>query len=154
MRELAGILVLCALVALAPQFISSGVTLNLIIMTLYAALLGQAWNILGGFGGQFSFGHAVFFGSGAYAMAVLQVKFGWNAWAALAAARGARKIRARRGELLRALDESHALNRARPLRTARGRKCRHAADSVRGHGLIDSVRTKVNDGLARNGHGQ
>lgn len=86
MRELAGILVFCALVALAPQFISSGVTLNLIIMTLYAALLGQAWNILGGFGGQFSFGHAVFFGSGAYAMAVLQVKFGWNAWAALAAA--------------------------------------------------------------------
>jgi len=86
MKELAGILVFCALVALAPQFISSGVTLNLIIMTLYAALLGQAWNILGGFGGQFSFGHAVFFGSGAYAMAVLQVKFGWNAWAALAAA--------------------------------------------------------------------
>ena len=55
-------------------------------MTLYAALLGQAWNILGGFGGQFSFGHAVFFGSGAYAMAVLQVKLGWNAWAALPAA--------------------------------------------------------------------
>lgn len=86
MRELTGILVFCALVALAPLFISSGVTLNIIIMTLYAALLGQAWNILGGFGGQFSFGHAVFFGSGAYAMAVLQVKFGWNAWAALAAA--------------------------------------------------------------------
>ena len=45
-------------------------------MTLYVALLGQAWNILGGFGGQFSFGHAVFFGTGAYAMAVLQVHFG------------------------------------------------------------------------------
>jgi branched-chain amino acid transport system permease protein len=86
MKELAGILVFCALVALAPLFISSGATLNLIIMTLYAALLGQAWNILGGFGGQFSFGHAVFFGSGAYAMAVLQVKFGWNAWPALGAA--------------------------------------------------------------------
>jgi branched-chain amino acid transport system permease protein len=86
MRELTGILVFCALVALAPLFISSGATLNLIIMTLYAALLGQAWNILGGFGGQFSFGHAVFFGSGAYAMAVLQVKFGWNAWPALGAA--------------------------------------------------------------------
>ena len=85
-KELLGIAVFCIAVALAPLFISSGATLNLIIMTLYAALLGQAWNILGGFGGQFSFGHAVFFGSGAYAMAVLQVKFGWNAWAALAAA--------------------------------------------------------------------
>jgi branched-chain amino acid transport system permease protein len=55
-------------------------------MTLYAALLGQAWNILAGFGGQFSFGHAVFFGTGAYAAAVLQARFGWNAWAALPAA--------------------------------------------------------------------
>jgi branched-chain amino acid transport system permease protein len=85
MRELAGICVFCALVALTPLFIASGSLQNLVIMTLYATLLGQAWNILAGFGGQFSFGHAVFFGSGAYAMAVLQVKFGWNAWAALAA---------------------------------------------------------------------
>jgi len=52
-------------------------------MVLYATLLGQAWNILAGFGGQFSFGHAVFFGTGAYAAAVLQVRLGWNAWAAL-----------------------------------------------------------------------
>ncbi len=55
-------------------------------MVLYATLLGQAWNILAGFGGQFSFGHAVFFGTGAYASAVLQARFGWNAWAALPAA--------------------------------------------------------------------
>lgn len=73
-------------VALAPLFVASGYALNAIIMTLYAALLAQSWNILAGFGGQFSFGHAVFFGTGAYAMAVLQVKLGWNAWAALAAA--------------------------------------------------------------------
>jgi len=72
----------CA-VALVPVFVTSGSMLNLVIMTLYAALLGQAWNILGGFGGQFSFGHAVFFGTGAYAMAVLQTVFGLNAWLAL-----------------------------------------------------------------------
>jgi branched-chain amino acid transport system permease protein len=86
MRGLAGIAVFALAVALVPAFVTSGYALNAIIMTLYAALLGQAWNILGGFGGQFSFGHAVFFGTGAYAMAVLQVKFGWNAWAALPAA--------------------------------------------------------------------
>jgi branched-chain amino acid transport system permease protein len=86
MRGLAGIAVFAVAVALVPAFVTSGYTLNAIIMTLYAALLAQAWNILGGFGGQFSFGHAVFFGTGAYAMAVLQVKFGWNAWAALPAA--------------------------------------------------------------------
>ena len=60
--------------------------MNLFVMVLYATLLGQSWNILAGFGGQFSFGHAVFFGTGAYASAVLQAKFGWNAWAALPAA--------------------------------------------------------------------
>ena len=86
MRGLGGIAVFAVAVALVPAFVTSGYTLNAIIMTLYAALLGQAWNILGGFGGQFSFGHAVFFGTGAYAMAVLQVKLGWNAWVALPAA--------------------------------------------------------------------
>jgi branched-chain amino acid transport system permease protein len=86
MRQLAAIAAFAAAVALIPAITSSGVVLNVAIMTLYAALLGQAWNILAGFGGQFSFGHAVFFGTGAYAAAVLQARFGWNAWAALPAA--------------------------------------------------------------------
>lgn len=69
--------------ALLPAATGSGSLINSATTVLYLALMGQAWNILGGFGGQFSFGHAVFFGTGAYAMAVLQVKFGLNAWAAL-----------------------------------------------------------------------
>ena len=83
MRSLALIVTFAVVVALAPLFITSGFTLNFITTVLYATLLGQAWNILGGFGGQFSFGHAVFFGTGAYAMAVLQMKFGLPAWVAL-----------------------------------------------------------------------
>jgi len=86
MRQLAAIAAFAVAVALLPAVTSSGVVLNMAIMTLYAALLGQAWNLLAGFGGQFSFGHAVFFGTGAYAAAVLQARFGWNAWAALPAA--------------------------------------------------------------------
>jgi branched-chain amino acid transport system permease protein len=86
MRQLAAIAAFAAAVALLPVVTSSGVVLNIAIMTLYAALLGQAWNLLAGFGGQFSFGHAVFFGSGAYAAAILQARFGWNAWATLPAA--------------------------------------------------------------------
>lgn len=86
MRELFGIALFAVVAAALPLLVSSGFLLNLAIMTLYATLLGTAWNILAGFGGQFSFGHAVFFGTGAYAAAVLQVQFGWNAWAALAAA--------------------------------------------------------------------
>lgn len=85
-KDLVALALFAMLVALLPLFVTSGFVMNIVIMTLYAALLGQAWNILGGFGGQFSFGHAMFFGTGAYAAAVLQVKFGWNAWAALPAA--------------------------------------------------------------------
>jgi branched-chain amino acid transport system permease protein len=69
--------------AALPLVTGSGSLINSATTILYLALMGQAWNILGGFGGQFSFGHAVFFGTGAYAMAVLQVKFGLNAWVAL-----------------------------------------------------------------------
>jgi branched-chain amino acid transport system permease protein len=83
MRSLAAIAVFAVVMAAVPFFVTAGSTLNAIILTLYATLLGQAWNVLGGFGGQFSFGHAVFFGTGAYAMAVLQMKFGFNPWAAL-----------------------------------------------------------------------
>jgi branched-chain amino acid transport system permease protein len=86
MKEFAAIVVLAAAVVALPLFVSSGFVINLVIMMLYATLIGQAWNILAGFGGQFSFGHAVFFGTGAYAAAVLQVQFGWNAWLALPAA--------------------------------------------------------------------
>jgi branched-chain amino acid transport system permease protein len=53
------------------------------MMSLYACLLAQAWNVLGGFGGQFSFGHALFFGVGAYIQVIAQVQGGWNPWLAL-----------------------------------------------------------------------
>jgi len=85
-RDLAGIALFALAVLALTLWLSSGVWLNALMMTLYGALLALAWNLLGGFGGQFSFGHALFFGSGAYASAVLQVTHGVNAWAALAAA--------------------------------------------------------------------
>lgn len=74
------------LLATAPLWLHSDFWLNFLIMALYAAILGQAWNLLGGYGGQFSFGHAAFFGTGAYATAVLQVQLGVNPWLAFAVA--------------------------------------------------------------------
>src|SRR5690349_9084401 len=82
-RDLLGIGVFVLAVALLPWLTNSGVTLNFVMMVLYAALRAQAWNLLGGFGGQFSFGHALFFGTGAYAQAIAQLAWGWNPWAAL-----------------------------------------------------------------------
>lgn len=86
MKSLLSIAVFAVFVALVPLFTTSGVWLNFVMMALYAALLAQAWNILGGFGGQFSFGHALFFGMGAYVQAIAQLEFGINAWPALALA--------------------------------------------------------------------
>ena len=63
--------------------LSSGVMLNFMMMALYAGLLAQAWNILAGLGGQFSFGHALFFGTGAYVQAIAQVQYGLSPWVAL-----------------------------------------------------------------------
>src|SRR5678809_62298 len=74
-----------------PLFLDSRFWLGFWTTALFFALLGQSWNILGGYGGQVSFGHAVFFGTGAYVSAVLQVRFGLDAWtsAAVAVAAGA-----------------------------------------------------------------
>lgn len=85
-RDLAGIAAFAAVVGAATLVLDSGVWLTFLMMALYAALLSQAWNLLGGYGGQFSFGHALFFGVGAYAQALLQLSLGWNAWLALAGA--------------------------------------------------------------------
>ena len=82
-KELTHIAVFVVVVASIAMLSDSGVTLNFLMMALYAALLAQAWNILGGFGGQFSFGHALFFGTGAYIQSIAQVHCGLNAWLAL-----------------------------------------------------------------------
>lgn len=89
MKDLRNVILFVLVVALVPVLTSSGVILNFVMTALYACLLAQAWNILGGFGGQFSFGHALFFGTGAYAQAILQLEFNVNAWVALPLAMGA-----------------------------------------------------------------
>ncbi len=64
------------------------------VRVLIFALMGIGWNLMSGFGGMFSFGHAAYFGIGAYAGAWLLVDHGVSPWigmlagAALAAAFG------------------------------------------------------------------
>ena len=79
------IFVVVALLAIVPFVTTSNVILNFLITTLLIALAGQGWNLLGGYGGQYSFGHAAFFGTAAYATAILQVQYGINAWLGLVA---------------------------------------------------------------------
>lgn len=75
-----------AVLAVMPVVMTSNVALNFVTFAGIITIAAQGWNILAGYGGQFSFGHAAFFGTGAYAMALLQVRFGINAWIALPAA--------------------------------------------------------------------
>ncbi len=81
--RLFGWILLLVTLAVVPLFLHSARWIDFLEMTLFVAVLGQGWNILAGYGGQYSFGHALFFGTGAYIQALLQVKFGLSPWVAM-----------------------------------------------------------------------
>jgi branched-chain amino acid transport system permease protein len=83
-RETLPILGFLAAAVLVSLFVTSNVVLNFLVFTLILAIAAQGWNLLGGYGGQYSFGHAAFFGMGAYVSAILQQRFGVNAYPAVA----------------------------------------------------------------------
>jgi branched-chain amino acid transport system permease protein len=76
--RLLGVLALAALAALPPLLPKYG--LEVLISILFFAYLGTCWNILGGYAGQFSFGHAAFFGLGAYTSTLLLLRLGLTPW--------------------------------------------------------------------------
>ena len=73
--------VLCAVPWLAGDYL-----LTVLITILYLAYVGQAWNVMMGFAGQLSLGHAIYVGLGAYSAAVLYVDFGIPPWIGMLAA--------------------------------------------------------------------
>jgi branched-chain amino acid transport system permease protein len=77
---------LLAVAVAFPFVFPSPFMVNFGVLALFYAFIGQAWNIAGGFAGQLSFGHVVFFGAGAYASTILQLKFGFSPWLGLPAA--------------------------------------------------------------------
>lgn len=86
LREPRGYVFLVALggLILLPQLVHNPFVLHLFIMILFYAALGGAWNIIGGFAGQLSLGHAAFFGLGAYTCVLLNLYTGLNPWAGMA----------------------------------------------------------------------
>jgi branched-chain amino acid transport system permease protein len=82
--RIAPILIVIAALATVPLLTASNVVLNFLILALMIALVGQGWNVLGGYGGQYSFGHAAFFGTGAYVTAIVQMRYGVDAWTGFA----------------------------------------------------------------------
>ncbi|WP_128924517.1 branched-chain amino acid ABC transporter permease [Bradyrhizobium guangxiense] len=79
-RDLIIAAVLAVIAALTPLFVKDVVVQNILILTLMYAGLSQSWNILSGYCGQISLGHALYFGLGAYTTELLFTKFGVLPW--------------------------------------------------------------------------
>ena len=77
--------VLLAALLIAPWFVNDYL-LTVLIVIFYLAFTGQAWNIMMGFAGQLSLGHAIYAGLGAYVTAALFTRFGIAPWLGLLAA--------------------------------------------------------------------
>jgi branched-chain amino acid transport system permease protein len=69
-----------ALALAAPLVVRNPFHLHLGILVLMWTLLGASWNVLGGFAGQVSFGHAALFGVGAYTTIILFLRLGIAPW--------------------------------------------------------------------------
>jgi branched-chain amino acid transport system permease protein len=78
-RAQVALLVLVAGLAAAP-FIVDGYILSLLVVCLLFALISQSWNVMLGFAGQLSLGHALYTGLGAYVAAGLYVNLDVNPW--------------------------------------------------------------------------
>jgi len=83
-----GVIALVVLLAalLAAPWIVNDYLLTVLIVILYFAYTGQAWNIMMGFAGQLSLGHAIYAGLGAYVAAVLFTRYGIGPWLGFLAA--------------------------------------------------------------------
>jgi branched-chain amino acid transport system permease protein len=65
--------------ALVP-FVASSHLLTAAVVALHMAYMALAWNIAAGYAGQFSLGHSVFYGIGAYTSTMLFLKLGLTPW--------------------------------------------------------------------------
>ena len=73
----------CVLAAAMPLLWSHPFVLHIATQALIWALLAASWDLLGGYAGQISFGHAGFFSIGAYAAAIATQRFGVPSYAAM-----------------------------------------------------------------------
>jgi branched-chain amino acid transport system permease protein len=75
----------CLALLVYPLVFTGPFPLHVMIMTFLFAILGVAWNLMGGYAGMFSFGQAAFFGIGAYTSSYLFTSHGISPWVGLVA---------------------------------------------------------------------
>ncbi len=77
MRTLAWSVPLLAVLCVLPLIDQDQFVQRVEALIMLAAISASAWNLIGGYAGQVSVGHAVYFGSGAYSALLVYTKFGW-----------------------------------------------------------------------------
>lgn len=77
-----------AVEAVMPVGLSGSALLHVFILIFFFGFMSQAWNIIGGFAGQLSIGHAAFFGIGAYVSTICYVHLGLTPWLGMLVAAG------------------------------------------------------------------
>jgi len=86
MKQIALIVILAAMAAVVPLFMGENPYFTgILISVLMMAALSSAWNLLGGYAGQYSFGHAAYFGAGAYTTMILITLYNLNPLLCMAA---------------------------------------------------------------------
>lgn len=86
MKRLTGFWAFTAFLVLLPIVFPDNYYVTVVGGTaLMNAILAVGLNLLMGYAGQISLGHAAFFGIGAYSSAILTTRYDWNAWPAMAA---------------------------------------------------------------------
>jgi len=74
------LIILGILFLIFPLVIRSSYYQHLVIIIFMWVVVGSSWNLLAGYTGQVSFGHAIFFGVGAYTAGIFATKLGISAW--------------------------------------------------------------------------
>lgn len=74
------VLIGLAMLCIYPLIFRTPSLQNMMILTLLFGAMGSAWNILGGYAGQVSLGHGVYFGIGAYTIGFLYVNYMLSPW--------------------------------------------------------------------------
>jgi branched-chain amino acid transport system permease protein len=82
----------CVLLLALPLAWKDPYILRVLTMAAIFAIYAASWDLLAGYTGQVSFGHALFFGVGAYASALLTLHLGWSPWLSLPAASAAATV--------------------------------------------------------------
>jgi branched-chain amino acid transport system permease protein len=80
MRKNLALVIVGFIFPLFPLVIRSDYYLHLLIIALMWVVIGSSWNLLAGYTGLVSFGHAIFFGTGAYTAGLFVTKLGISAW--------------------------------------------------------------------------